>query len=134
MLGLISDEESAELAMMCQKYPELQTEIDMVERRFERLAFDEIIHPPMELKDRVLENINRSREKEPEPLPNYTFINIQPKQASTISVHVAWRLIFILLVIIAQVAIFLAIFYYLKYSQLQKNTDGKIVHHIAQAY
>jgi len=124
VLGLATEEEVYELQHMRRLYPELDTEIDIVERRLERAAFDESPLPPMELKDRVLQRVrweNGNAYTEPDPGSNYTFINIHPQDKNHILVHKWWKIFFIIFFIMSKVFLFLAIFYYLKYRQTQEN-------------
>lgn len=117
LLGLVSDEESAELESMCRIYPELDIEIQQCQQRMERMMFDEPAFPPMEIKERIIQRINIDREVD--PVTNYGFINIQPKKEGFIAVSRIWRLVVILLIVALNVAVFLASFYYYKYRQLQ---------------
>lgn len=124
VLGLATEEEALELQHMRRLYPELDTEIDIVERRLERAAFDEPALPPDEIRERVLQRIrweNGGAYAEPDPGANYTFINIQPKDKDHITVHKWWKIFFIIFFIMSKVFLFLAIFYYLKYKQTQED-------------
>lgn len=132
MLGLATEEEVYELQHMRRLYPELETEIDIVERRLERAAFDETPFPPMEIKDRVLQRIrweNGNAYSESDPGSNYTFINIQPNDKNHILVHKWWKIFFIIFFIMSKVFLFLAIFYYLKYRQTQENQSSQRIIH-----
>lgn len=127
MLGLASEEEVEELQHMRRLYPELDTEVEYVERRLERAAFDEPAMPPVEIRERVLQKIRwEEGHAYSDPSSNYTFINIQPKDGSHITVHRWWKIFFIIFFIMSKVFLFLAIFYYLKYrmSQEQQRSDN----------
>jgi len=127
VLGLASEEEVEELQHMRRLYPELDTEVEYVERRLERAAFDEPAMPPVEIRERVLQKIRwEEGHAYSDPSSNYTFINIQPKDGSHITVHRWWKIFFIIFFIMSKVFLFLAIFYYLKYrmSQEQQRSDN----------
>ena len=121
-LGLATDTEIAELQYMRKLYPELNTEIRLVERRIEIMALTEGVMPPSTLKDRIFQRINweedRTKEKDKS---NYTFINIQSKNQDYITVHKWWKLFFIMVFIVSKVCLFAAIYFYLKYQQAQEN-------------
>ena len=128
-LGLATSSEIEELQYMRKLYPELNTEIMLVERRLERVALTEGILPPSRLKDRIFQRINWEREgqtygdnnyKTPEDKSNYTFINIQSKDRNYITVHKWWKLFFVMVFIVSKICLFAAIYYYLKYQQLQE--------------
>lgn len=77
MLGLATEEEVEELQHMRRLYPELDTEVEFVERRLERAAFDEPAMPPVEIRERVLQKIRwEEGHGHSDPSSNYTFINI----------------------------------------------------------
>ena len=118
LLGLVSDEESAELENLCRIYPELNVEIQHCQQLMERKMYDEPACPPEELKQRILQVINR--ESKVDPVPGYTFINIAHKDEDHIIVHRMWRYAVIILFILLQVTVLLAIFYYLKYRELHE--------------
>ncbi|NSL89601.1 hypothetical protein [Chitinophaga solisilvae] len=129
VLGLATEAETEELQHMRKLYPELDTEVDLVERRLEKAAFDEAVLPPMEVKDRILQ---RARWEYAgagygDSSSNYTFINIQPKDGSHISVHRWWKIFFIIIFILSKIFLFFAIFYYLKYRQQKEKEEPKQV-------
>lgn len=129
VLGLASEAEVEELQHMRKLYPELDTEVEFVERRLERAAFDEPALPPAEVRDRVLQKIRWEQgHAYSDPSSNYTFINIQPKDGSHITVHRWWKIFFIIFFIMSKVFLFLAIFYYLKYRMSQEQ-HGDNLHH-----
>lgn len=124
VLGLASEAEVEELQHMRRLYPELNTEVEFVERRLERAAFDEPVLPPVEIRDRILQKIrwdHNSGGHFGDNNSNYTFINIQPKDGDHITVHRWWKIFFIIFFIMSKVFLFLAIFYYLKYRQSQEQ-------------
>lgn len=122
-LGLATTHEIEELQYMRKLYPELNTEIRMVERRIEMVALTEGVMPPARLKDRIFQRINWEEEDKtiPKDKSNYTFINIQSKDQNYITVHRWWKLFFIMVFIVSKVCLFAAIYFYLKYQQLQER-------------
>jgi hypothetical protein len=133
VLGLASEEEVAELQHMRRLYPELDTEVEFVERRLERAAFDEPAMPPVEIRDRVLQKIRWEQgHAYSDPSSNYTFINIQPKDGDHITVHRWWKIFFIIFFIMSKVFLFLAIFYYLKYRLSQDQRSDNLHQMIRQ--
>jgi hypothetical protein len=133
VLGLASEAEVEELQHMRKLYPELDTEVEFVERRLERAAFDEPAMPPAEVRDRVLQKIRwDGGHAYADPSSNYTFINIQPKDGSHITVHRWWKIFFIIFFIMSKIFLFLAIFYYLKYRMSQEKQQGDNLHQVKQ--
>lgn len=123
-LGLATASEIEELQHMRKLYPELNTEIRMVERRMEMVALTEGVQPPSKLKDRIFQRINWDEEKDTKEKDksNYTFINIQFRNQDYITVHKWWKLFFIMVFIVSKVCLFAAIYYYLKYQQSQEKS------------
>lgn len=124
VLGLASAAEIEELQYMRRLYPSLNAEIAAVERRLEKTALDEAILPPPWLKERIFQRINWTEEALPpgdDDRSNYTFININPKDKQHITVHKWWKLFFILIFILSKVCLFFAIYYYLKYRQVEER-------------
>ncbi|HVI48491.1 MAG TPA: hypothetical protein VM802_26725 [Chitinophaga sp.] len=127
-MGLATDSEVEELQHMRKLYPELDTEIDLVERRLERAAFDEAVLPPVATRERILRKMKwEGRNGQSEPPPNYTFINIQPKDGSHISVHRWWKIFFIVIFILSKIFLFFAIYYFLKYRQEKEKKETNAV-------
>jgi len=122
-LGLATASEIDELQHMRKLYPELNTEIRMVERRMEAIAVTEGIQPPSKLKDRIFQCINWDEKKDAKEKDksNYTFINIQSRNQDYITVHKWWKLFFIMVFIVSKVCLFAAIYFYLKYQQSQEK-------------
>lgn len=130
-MGLISEDEAEEFQLMRKLYPELETEIEIVERRIHRAAYADAVLPPMETRERVLQafrwdNGNGGGSANDVP-PNYTFINIQPKDGDQIMVHKNWRIFIFMLIILAKIFLFFSIFYYLKYAQMKEKTGQLII-------
>jgi len=119
LLGLVSEEESAELESMCRIYPELDVEIKYCQQRMERMMYDEPARPPAELKGRILQLIEKTPEIE--PVTNYTFINLPHKEEGYITVSKMWKYVVLVQWILLKVMVVVAIFYYFKYRELQES-------------
>jgi len=135
-LGLATPAEVEELQHMRKLYPQLNTEIRIVERRIEMVALREGVAPPSRLKDRVFQRIGWDKEKNTteKDQSNYTFINIQSRNQDYITVHRWWKLFFIMVFIVSKICLFAAIYYYLKYQQTQEKLaqpSSPIEHHIS---
>ncbi|SKA17870.1 hypothetical protein SAMN04488128_1021375 [Chitinophaga eiseniae] len=124
VLGLASETEVEELEHMRKLFPELDTEVELAERRLEKACFDEAVLPPVEIRERVLQKVRwEYAGAQADAQSNYTFINIQPKDGSHISVHRWWKIFFIIIFILSKIFLFFAIFYYLKYRQEKEKQD-----------
>ncbi|MCW3462258.1 hypothetical protein [Chitinophaga nivalis] len=124
VMGLATEDEVEELRHMRKLYPELDTEVALVERRLEKAVFDEPAMPPVEVRERVLQQIRWEQGgggAGAATPPNYTFINLQPNDGNHITVHRWWKIFFIIFFIMSKIFLFLAIFYYLKYRQEQER-------------
>lgn len=121
-LGLATATEVEELQYMRKLYPELNTEIRMVERRIEMVALSEGVMPPARVKDRLFQRIDWEEQKTKEKdKSNYTFINIESKNRDYITVHKWWKFFFIMVFIVSKICLFAAIYFYLKYQQVQEK-------------
>ncbi|CAL1520944.1 hypothetical protein [Chitinophaga sp. MM2321] len=126
VLGLATESEVEELEHMRRLYPDLDTEVEIVERRLERAAFDEAAMPPAQTKERVLQKIRWEQAGGyGETSSSYTFINILPKDGSHISVHRWWKIFFIIIFILSKIFLFFAILYYLKYRQVKEQEEAR---------
>ena len=122
VLGLASPEEAAEMGTMLKKHPELRTELEAVERAFHRLSLEDAIMPPVELRDRALRPYDWAETNTgqgPDPQKNYTFINIQPNKENYITVHKIWKWILLAAFLLFKFFLFLAIYFYFKYRQIE---------------
>ncbi|MFX1707153.1 hypothetical protein PV783_24510 [Chitinophaga sp. CC14] len=119
LLGLVSEEESAELESMRRLYPQVDIEIQDCLQRMEKLMFDEPVLPPIELKSKILQRVEIAPETKPPA--SYTVINILPKDENLVTVHKVWVRIFIAAAVILIIALFWSVFYYYKYRKLQQQ-------------
>lgn len=127
VFGLATDEEAAEMAVMLKKHPELRTELDQVERAYIRLAYEEAVMPPKELRARTVKPYSwaETKDREDENKKNYTFINIQPNKESYITVHKVWKWIFFAAFLLFKFCLFLAIYFYFKYRQIETQQQER---------
>lgn len=121
VLGLSTPEEKEELERLLPQHPELQTELRLVENTFHKLWLEDAYPPPIELRQRALQpfgwaDTGAGRE---EKKPNYTFINIAPNQSDFITVHKVWKWIFFAAFLLFKFCLFLAIYFYFKYRQVE---------------
>lgn len=125
VLGLASEEEAAEMAMMLKKHPELRAELEEVERKVLRLSFEDAVMPPKELRTRTVQPFNWADTQEAENKKNYTFINIQPDKEKFITVHKVWKWIFLISFLLFKLCLFFAVFFYFKYRQIETRNEER---------
>ncbi|MBC9934135.1 hypothetical protein [Chitinophaga qingshengii] len=113
LLGLTSDEESAELERMCVEYPELEIEILRCEQRMDSIMYDEAVLPPERIKERVLQNIRR--ETEENTISNYPIIHIQPDNGEYVFVRRVLVYVLVFILVVLNLVFFLNLFYYYKF-------------------
>lgn len=120
VLGLASPEEASELEHLLKEHPELRTEVDAVERTIQKLWLEEAVLPPVELRERSLQPVSwADTDPGPEKKPIYNFINIQHNQSNYITVHKIWKWIFVIAFLLFKFCLFLAIYFYFKYRQVE---------------
>lgn len=105
-------------------FPEINTEIDAVERSVERLAFAEAVMPPMETRSRVVQRIEWNEgynNTKTGSNTNFYNINLNGDHQNSITVHKWWRIAFVSLVVLSKIFLFLAILYYLKFKQIAEQ-------------
>ena len=127
VLGLSSPDEREEMRKLAREYPELEAEFDEVERVIQQLLFEEAVLPPATLRHRTLQPLDwadTNAEKEGKK-PNYTFINIAPNQNQYITVHRVWKWIFIAAFLLFKACLFLAIYFYFKYRQVEDRQEER---------
>lgn len=127
VLGLSTPDESEELERLVREHPELETEFAAVERTIQQLLFEEAVLPPATLRSRTLQPVDwaDTRADKEEKKPNYTFINIAPNQNEYITVHRVWKWIFIAAFLLFKACLFLAIFFYFKYRQVEDRQQER---------
>lgn len=127
LLGLASPQEVAQLQQMRLRFPSLDTEIAAVERRMERAAFAEAVMPPARVWEGIQQHLNwesAQQEKIEDERKHYTFINMQPKEGTYISVHRSWKTILIVFFVLSKIFLVSALFFYFKSQSLQEKLDA----------
>lgn len=127
VLGLATPEEARELERLMKEYPALREEFNTVELTIQKLWLEEAVPPPMELRERSLQPVNWA-DTDPGPgkkNPNYTFINIQHNQSNYITVHKVWKWIFVIAFLLFKFCLFLAIYFYFKYRQVEDRRQER---------
>jgi hypothetical protein len=126
VMGLATPEEARELERLMQLHPELREEFDTVERTIQKLWLEEAVPPPMELRERSLQPFNwADTDPAPPKKPNYTFINIQHNPSHYITVHKVWKWIFVIAFLLFKFCLFLAIYFYFKYRQVEDRQQER---------
>ena len=126
VLGLATPEEREEMERLLPQYPELQTELLIVENTFHKLWLEDAYPPPIELRQRTLRPYHwADTNAGPEKKPNYTFINIAPNQSDFITVHKVWKWIFLAAFLLFKLCLFLAFFFYFKYRQAEDRQQER---------
>lgn len=127
VLGLSTPEEREEMEKLLPQYPELQTELRIVEKAFHQLCLEEAYPPPIELRQRAIQPYGwaDTAPGAQEKKPNYTFINIAPNQSDFITVHKVWKWIFFAAFLLFKLCLFLAIYFYFKYRQVEDRQQER---------
>lgn len=136
VLGISSPEEQEEMELLLQEHPELRAELQSVERSIHKLWLEDAVPPPTELRARTVQPYNwaDTDPKEPGKKANYTFINIAPNQNDYITVHRAWKWIFLTAFLLFKCCLFLAIYFYFKYRQMETRHQEREKLHQEQQF
>lgn len=110
LLGLATPEQERELMYMRRLHPVLEQEIAMVELQIENQLVAEAVLPPANLKDAVLAQARRHKQREkyyssehkPEqPAPDPVYINLKPGWNRLMTVSIWWRCAFLAICVLA---------------------------------
>jgi hypothetical protein len=114
-LGFATPEEKKELEINRSIFPELQTEMDAVERRIERAAFMEAAMPPAHIKTSLMQQIAAESATEAKTHSyNIKYNNVAtPSSPQRISVHIGWKIVLIALLSMISLSLLAAIVFYL---------------------
>ncbi|PUZ28274.1 hypothetical protein DCC81_01965 [Chitinophaga parva] len=128
LLGLATPDEVAELQRMRLRFPALETEIAAVERRMENAAFEEAVMPPARVWEGIQQHLNwessfRDEKLSDEERKHYTFISMQPKEGTYISVHRSWKIILILFFLLSKLFLVGFLYFYFKSQSLQDKLN-----------
>lgn len=119
-LGFATPEEEAELQVHLNIFPELQTEMEAVERRIEKAAFKDAVLPPAHIKTSLMQHIAEESKKE----QNYysykvNYNNVKdPSGDDKMHVHIGWKIVLIVLLSMIALSLLAAIVFYM--AALQK--------------
>jgi hypothetical protein len=113
-LGFATPEEEAELQVHLNIFPELQTEMEAVERRIEKAAFKEAVLPPAHVKASLMQLIAEENATEQSYSYNINYSNVKaPSGNDKIQVHIAWKIVLIVLLSMIALSLLAAIVFYM---------------------
>ncbi|GAA3939569.1 hypothetical protein GO495_10450 [Chitinophaga oryziterrae] len=113
-LGFATPEEKRELEIHLSIFPELQTEMDAVERRIERAAFKDAALPPAHIKSALMQQIAAESVDEQTYSYNIKYNTVTaPSSNYNMSVHIGWKIVLIALLSMIALSVLAAIVFYL---------------------
>ena len=114
-MGLATLEEEQELQVHLNIFPELQTEMDAVERRIEQAIYHEAVLPPAHIKNTLMRQIAaESGKQQTYSSYNINYSNITaPSSDHKMSVHIGWKIVLIVLLSMIALSLLAAIVFYL---------------------
>lgn len=125
LLGIATKEEEVKLQLMRQLFPELETEIEIVEGRMERAALDEAVLPPVRVWEGIRQRLDwESTHQEPyteKEVPHQTNIFMQPKDDNLMLVHKSWKYILITVFALSKIFLIGALYYYFKTQSVEEK-------------
>ncbi|HRE64791.1 MAG TPA: anti-sigma factor [Ferruginibacter sp.] len=68
VLGLATPQQMAEVEAWAQEYPQVKAELNAIEERMQQYAFEHAIAPSTSVKEKLLQQVNQQKEKEPVPV------------------------------------------------------------------
>ena len=114
LLGFATPEEENTLNLYYDLFPELEEERDKVERRIEKAMFRDAVLPPIYVKTNVMRQIAMDLQElqrtSHQAKKNFSVANVAPPPG-TIRVHVAWRIILIILLSMISLSLLAAIIF-----------------------
>jgi hypothetical protein len=114
-LGFATPEEEAELQVHLNIFPELQTEMEAVERRIEKAAFRDAVLPPAHIKTSLLQRIAEDTATEKHYSSyNVNYSNVKaPSANNNMHVHIGWKIVLIILLSMIALSLLAAIVFYM---------------------
>jgi hypothetical protein len=113
-LGFATPEEEAELQVHLNIFPELQTEMEAVERRIEKAAFKDAVMPPAHIKASLMQHIAEESATEQSYSYNVNYSNVKaPSSNDKMHVHIAWKIVLIALLSMIALSLLAAIVFYM---------------------
>jgi hypothetical protein len=117
-LGFATPEEEAELQVHLNIFPELQTEMEAVERRIEKAAFKDAILPPAHIKTSLMNRIAEETVTEQRHSYRVNYSNVKaPSTDDKMHVHIGWKIVLIVLLSMIALSLLAAIVFYMAASQ-----------------
>ena len=117
-LGFATPEEEAELQIHMNIFPELQTEMEAVERRIEKAAFKDAILPPAHIKTSLMNRIAEETVTEQRHSYHVNYSNVKdPSSNDKMHVHIGWKIVLIILLSMIALSLLAAIVFYMAASQ-----------------
>lgn len=117
LLGFATPEEESEYEFYLDIFPELQTEKEEVERKLERLAFQEAALPPAQLKTAIMQKIALEAGAPAVTANWYTkrkeirFEDVVPP-AHQMRVHIGWKILLISLLVMIAASILASVIFF----------------------
>lgn len=113
-MGLATLEEEEELRVNLSIFPELQTEMDAVERRIEQAIYQEAVLPPAHIKNTLMQQIAAESDNQQTYSYNINYSNITaPSSNHKMHVHIGWKIVLIVLLSMIALSLLAAIVFYL---------------------
>jgi hypothetical protein len=112
-LGFATPEEEADLQVHLNIFPELQSEMNAVERRIEKAAFRDAVLPPAHIKTALMQRIAAEAVNEQTYSYNVNYRNINAPSSNKMHVHIGWKIVLISLLSMIALSLLAAIVFYL---------------------
>ncbi|SFE12048.1 hypothetical protein SAMN05518672_104561 [Chitinophaga sp. CF118] len=113
-LGFATPEEEAELQIHLDIFPELQTEMDAVERRIEKAALKDAVPPPAHIKTALMQQIAAESANQQSYTYKVRYNNVSaPDSNHKMSVHIGWKIVLIVLLSMIALSLLAAIVFYM---------------------
>lgn len=113
-LGFATPEEEAELQVHMNIFPELQTEMEAVERRIEKAAFKDAVLPPAHIKSTLMQRIAEESVTEQRYSYNVKYSHVKaPSGDDRMHVHIGWKIVLIVLLSMIALSLLAAIVFYM---------------------
>lgn len=113
-LGFATPEEKEDLQIHLNIFPELQTEMNAVERRIEKAAFKDAVLPPAHIKTALMRQIAAESANEHTYSYNVDYRDVTtPSSDNMMSVHIGWKIVLIALLSMIALSLLAAIVFYM---------------------
>ena len=136
VLGIASEDETAQLMALKKEHPEINTALADLEADMERLAQHMAVPPPPHIFERINDDINalikapnpvelvkpQRAEQKAESAPQSPYIDVVA-DSTHMQIHKAWRWAFAGVFVLGKIFLAFAIYYYLENRQAQVQID-----------